>query len=102
MGAVRSDDDRCGKGGGGGQGIRWSHTAGDCPPHPRLQEGARGRACPHEEGVRAGDALEGKAPQRRPQRLLDRGLAEVAKGVGGGHCRLQMPLKLAQADSGWA
>ena len=36
-------------------------------------------------------ALEGKGPQRR----LGRRLEEVAKAVGGGHCRLQMPLKLA-------
>ena len=36
-------------------------------------------------------ALEGKGPQRRPQRRLE----EVAKAVGGGYCRLQLPLKLA-------
>ena len=41
------------------------------------------------------NALEGKAPQRRPQRRLDRRLEEVAKAVGGGYCRLQMPLKPA-------
>ena len=40
-----------------------------------------------------GDALEGKRPQRRSDRRLD----EVAKSVGGGYCRLQMPLKLALA-----
>ena len=39
----------------------------------------------------ARDASEGKGPQRR----LDRRLEEVAKAVGGGYCRLQMPLKLA-------
>ena len=43
------------------------------------------------------DALEGKGPQRRPSRRLDRRLEEVAKAVGGGYCRLQMPLKLALA-----
>ena len=43
------------------------------------------------------DALEGKVPQRRPQRRLDRRLEEVAKAVGAGYCRLQMPLKLAHA-----
>ena len=47
------------------------------------------------------DALEGKGPQRRPQRRpqkpLDRRFEEVAKAVGGGYCRLQMPLKLALA-----
>ena len=41
------------------------------------------------------DALEGKGPQRRPQWRLGRRLEEVAKAVGGGYCRLQMPLKLA-------
>ena len=40
------------------------------------------------------DALEGKGPQRRSQQRLDRRLEEVAKAVGGGYCRLQMPLKL--------
>ena len=55
-------------------------------------------------GVRAkrpspGDALEGKAPQRRPQKRLDLRLEEVAKAVGGGYCWLQMPLKLALANS---
>ena len=42
-------------------------------------------------------ALEGKGPQRRPQQPLDRRSEEVAKAVGGGYCRLQMPLKLALA-----
>ena len=40
------------------------------------------------------DALEGNAPQRRPQRRLGRRLEEVAKAVGSGYCRLQMPLTL--------
>ena len=40
-------------------------------------------------------ASEGKGPQRRPLRQLGRRLEEVAKAVGGGYCRLQMPLKLA-------
>ena len=43
------------------------------------------------------DALEGKGPRRR--------LEEVAEAVGGGYCRLQMPLRLAlgvKGDSGWA
>ena len=39
--------------------------------------------------------LEGKKLQRRPQKRLDRRLQEVAKAVGGGYCRLQLPLKLA-------
>ena len=37
------------------------------------------------------EALEGKGPRRR----LGRRLEEVAKAVGGGYCRLQMPLRLA-------
>ena len=43
------------------------------------------------------DALEGKGPQRRPQKRLGRRLEGVAKAVGGGYCRLQTPLKLALA-----
>ena len=43
------------------------------------------------------DALEGKGPQRWPQKPLDRRLEEVAPAVGGGCCRLQMPLKPALA-----
>ena len=46
------------------------------------------------------DALEGKVPQRRPQQRLDGRLEEVVKAVGGGYCRLQIPLKLALAVSG--
>ena len=41
------------------------------------------------------DALEGEGPQRRPQKRLGRRLEEVAKSVGGGYCRLQMPLNPA-------
>ena len=33
----------------------------------------------------------------RPQKRVGRQLEEVAKAVGGGYCRLQMPLKLALA-----
>ena len=40
-------------------------------------------------------ASEGKGPQRPPQRRLGRRLEEVAEAVGGGYCRLQMPLRLA-------
>ena len=40
------------------------------------------------------DASEGKGPQRRPLRRVDRRLEEVAQAVGGGYCRLHMPLKL--------
>ena len=37
------------------------------------------------------DALEGKGSQRWPRERLDRRLGEVAKAVGRGYCRLQMP-----------
>ena len=33
----------------------------------------------------------GEGPRRRPQKPLE----EVAKGVGGGYCRLPMPVKPA-------
>ena len=46
-------------------------------------------------GNRPTDASEGKGPRRRPQRRLGRRLEEVSKAVGGGYCRLQMPLRLA-------
>ena len=46
------------------------------------------------------DASEGKGPQRRPRKRLGRRLEEVAKAVGGGYCRLQMPLRLAVAVGG--
>ena len=48
------------------------------------------------------DALAGKGPPRRPQKRLDRRLEEVAKAVGGGYCRLQMPLRLALGVRGTA
>ena len=46
------------------------------------------------------DALEGKGPQRRPEKRLERRLQEVTKAVEGGYCRLQMPLRLALAVRG--
>ena len=52
------------------------------------------------KGAYGRDALEGKGPQRRPQERLGRRLEEVAKAVGGGYCRLQMPLRLAFAVTG--
>ena len=39
------------------------------------------------------------APKAAPEQL-DRRLEEVARAVGGGYCRLQMPLKLAQGVRG--
>ena len=46
-------------------------------------------------GSQARDAFDGKGPQRRPQKLLERRLEEVAKAVGDGYSQLQMPLQLA-------
>ena len=46
-----------------------------------------------EGGLREG--VEGKGPQRGPQKRIDRRLEEVAEAVGGGYCRLRMPLKVA-------
>ena len=46
-------------------------------------------------GARAGASEKGNEPRRRPQRRLGGRLEEVAKAVGGGYCRLQMPLRLA-------
>ena len=46
-------------------------------------------------GLRRKVAFEGKGPQTQPQRRLGRRLEEVAEVVGGGYCRLQMPLRLA-------
>ena len=51
---------------------------------PRVGGGGGGR-----------DALEGQGPQRGPQKRLGRRLEAVAKAIGGGYCRLQMPLRLA-------
>ena len=39
------------------------------------------------------DAFERKGPQRWLQKRLDRRWEEVAEAVGGGYCRLQIPLK---------
>ena len=46
------------------------------------------------------DALEGEKLHRRLQQRLDRRLEEAAKAVGGGCCRLKMPLPLALAIRG--
>ena len=48
-------------------------------------------------GRQCSDALGGNGPRRRPHLRFDRRLEEVAKAVGGGYCRLQMPLSLALA-----
>ena len=57
-------------------------------PEPGLYEDGGG-------GGGGRGASEGKGPQRRPQERLDRRLEEVDEAVGGGYCRLQMPLRPA-------
>ena len=54
-----------------------------------------GRRLKGEGAINGRDALEGKGPQRRPQKRLDRRLEEGTKAAGGGYCRFQMRLKLA-------
>ena len=53
-----------------------------------------------EGGGGAGMHQKGKGPQRRPQRRVDKRLEEAAKAVGGGYCRLQIPLKPALTARG--
>ena len=64
-----------------------SHTTSSSRHHPNQSLRAA-------ESGRGADG-EGEGRQRRPRQPLDRRLVEVAKAVGGGYCRLQMPLKLA-------
>ena len=72
-----------------------------CPDHCRRREKqcatsiCRGFQLKQVNRPGGRDALEAKGPQRRLQRRLGRRLEEVAKAVGDGYCRLQMPLKLA-------
>ena len=56
--------------------------------------GGGGGECDMGHGGRAAgrDALEGRGPQRRPQKRLGRRLEEVAEAGGGGYCRLPTPL----------
>ena len=67
------------RGGGGSNGANRRRLLGNGRPKGRCLWG----------GPR--DALEGKGPQRRFGRRLE----EVAKAVGGGYCRLHMPLRRA-------
>ena len=64
--------------------------------------GRKGWGGCHGGGGGGRDALEGKGPQSR----LARRVEEVAKAVGGGCCRLQMPLRRAGGGQwlgiGWA
>ena len=61
--------------------------------HPHLT--SRGH-----RAVQLPTAVCGVPPQRRPRQQLDRRLEAVAKAVGSGYCRLQMPLKPALAVRG--
>ena len=75
------------------------HSSAKSTPVPTSFNGVGpcGPVSTHPPPFGARDALDGKGPQRRPQKRLDRRLEEGAKAVGGGDCRLQMPLKLAFA-----
>ena len=98
-------------GGWGAAGSSWGgtnrHPEGRVTPRPLERQWLKAPwRRGHQEGSQpAGLHWKGEGPQRQPQRRLDRRLAKVAKAVGGGYCRLQMPLKVAlgsQRDSGWA
>ena len=51
----------------------------------------------HDDAAEEGPRMqtEGEGPQRRARQRLGRRSEAVAKAVGGGYCRLQMPLRLA-------
>ena len=68
-----------------------------CHPEHQAMKCHRRTELPQIDGHSGRGALEGKGPQRRPNRRLGRRLEEVAKAVGSGCYRLQMPLKLAVA-----
>ena len=78
-------------------GSRGREMAEGRADRPGTLHGSPGSAGRNAAGLEGRDAPEGKGPSRRPQKRLDRRLEEVAKEVGGGYCRLQMPLKLALA-----
>ena len=79
-------------GGGGGSGGVCGCGIG----RPMLRDVMAPPVTPSLEGEGRGlrEALEGKGVQRWPQRRLDGRLEGVDKAVGGGYCRLQMPLRL--------
>ena len=90
-----------GAGGGGGGGHihcdrSWRCGLYDTVPFPVPAPGA---LCTGSPGA-GRDELEGKGPQKGAQQRLDRRLQGVAKAVGAGYCRLQMPLRLALAVRG--
>ena len=87
--ACRGDALRAG-GGGGMHGFVWGCAGRSARPVPdERREGSPPPGKSQKDG-----------PQRPPQRRLGRRLEGVAKAVGGGYCRLQMPLALALAVRG--
>ena len=83
---------------GGSRAVPLQTTTGPSPSMDRSSaQSTAGGGGGHTGGHRAEGrhAFEGKGPRRRPQNRLDGRLEEVAKAVGGGYCRLQMPLRLA-------
>ena len=75
-----------------------STRRGPRPPGPAVCGICAVSVCQDMRGSARG-ALEGKGLQSWPQRRLDVRLEEVAEAVGGGHCRLPMPLKVALAGT---
>ena len=75
-------------------GTRWARGQHRDGGHVTRRTGCNGANC-CTRGGGGRDALEGKAPPRQPPKPLGRRLEEVAKAVGGGYCRLQIPLRLA-------
>ena len=55
-------------------------------PHGLLAVPGRGFERASRGGGGGREALDGKGPQRRPQKRLVRRLEEVAQAVGGGYC----------------
>ena len=80
--------------------LPWTKWTNHCHARPKPGQAWRPLVTKYGQkstkgGGSARDTLEGKGPQRGPQKRLGRRLEEVAKAVGGGYCRLQMPLRLA-------
>ena len=78
---------------GGWVGQGW--TGPQTPPPPRPPAGGT-KQWPGPHGCISGEGASEEAPEVA-RGWLDRRLKEVAKAVGGGYCRLQMPLKSALA-----
>ena len=85
-------------------GGKQRHEARGCvilgqPPPPRLSKGLL-HPHPHPNPLQYNsprDAFAAQGPQRRPQEAVRQAVGgAVSKSVGGGYCRLQMPVRLAR------